>query len=106
DEDAVFRIVWGPREIPLADGENLIGRDPAAAVSIDEARVSRHHARIVIDGGRARLEDLASKNGTWLGGRRIDSPERLSDGDVIRVGPAVLTFRCFAPSGSTQTALE
>ena len=106
DEDAVFRLVWGAREVPLAEGENLVGRDPTAAVPVDDATVSRHHARIVIDGGRARLEDLGSKNGTWLGGLRIASSEPLRDGDEIRVGPALLTFRAFAPTGSTETALE
>ncbi|HWZ85941.1 MAG TPA: FHA domain-containing protein [Thermoanaerobaculia bacterium] len=106
DEDAVCRLVWGPREIPLAEGENLLGRDPAAAVSIDDATVSRHHARIVIDAGRARLEDLGSKNGTWLAERRIASSEALSDGDGIRVGPAALIFRSFAAAGPTATALE
>ncbi|HEY1435767.1 MAG TPA: FHA domain-containing protein [Thermoanaerobaculia bacterium] len=103
DEDSVFRLVWGSREVPLAEGENLLGRDPAGAVSIDDATVSRHHARIVIDAGRAQLEDLGSKNGTWLGGRRIASPERLADADAIRVGPAALTFRSFAATGSTAT---
>ena len=106
DEDAVFRLVWGAREVALAEGENLLGRDPDNAVAIDDATVSRHHARIVIDGGRARLEDLASKNGSWLGGRRIAAPELLSDGDRIRVGPATLIFRSFAAAGSTETALE
>jgi len=106
DEDAVFRLVWGPREVPLAEGENLLGRDPDAAVSIDDATVSRHHARIVIDAGRARLEDLGSKNGTWLAGRRIASSEALTDGSEIRVGPAALTFRSFAAGGSTETALD
>lgn len=106
DEDAVFRLVWGPREVPLGEGENLLGRDAAAAVTIEDPTVSRHHARIVVGAGRARLEDLGSKNGTWLGGRRIASSEPLSDGDEIRVGPAALTFRSFAASGSTQTLLE
>ncbi len=106
DEDAVFRLVWGAREVPLAEGENLLGRDPEAPVAIDDPTVSRHHARIVIDGTRARLEDLGSKNGTWLGGRRIDRPEPLGDGDEIRVGPAAMTFRAFHVPGPTETALE
>lgn len=105
DEDAVCRLLWGSREVALAEGENLIGRDPDAAVTIDDATVSRHHARIVIEAGRALLEDLASKNGTWLGGRRLASSERLVDGDEIRVGPAVLTFRSFVAAGSTESAL-
>jgi hypothetical protein len=106
DEDSVFRLVWGLGEVPLAEGENLLGRDPGSAVAIDDATVSRHHARIVIHGGRAALEDLGSKNGTWLGGLRIASSERLADGDEIRVGPAVLTFRCFTAGGSTETQME
>ena len=106
DEDAAFRLVWGAREVALAEGENLLGRDPAAAVSIDDATVSRHHARIVVDAGRARLEDLGSKNGTWLRGRRIASSEPLADGDAIRVGSADLTFRSFASGRSTETALD
>jgi DNA-binding winged helix-turn-helix (wHTH) protein len=105
DEEAVYRLVWGAREVVLADGENLLGRDPQAAVPIDDATVSRHHARIVLMAGGARLEDLGSKNGTWLRGRRIASSEALADGDEIRVGPAVLTFRAFVASGSTQSAL-
>ena len=79
------------------DGENVLGREPAAAVFIDDATVSRHHARIVIDRGRAVLEDLGSKNGTWLRGhpdRRVARP--LVDGDEIRIGSVPMTFRCFA----------
>jgi hypothetical protein len=104
-EDAVFRIVWGPREVPLAAGENVLGRDPDCAIPIDDATVSRHHARIVIVGGDAALEDLGSKNGTWLRGARLAGSETLRDGDAIRVGPASLVFRRYAAGGSTQTQL-
>ena len=105
DEDAVFRLVWGTREVPLVTGENVLGRDPDAAVHIDDATVSRHHARIVIDGKRAALEDLGSKNGTWLRGARLSGSETLTDGDAIQVGPAALVFRRYAASGSTQTQM-
>ena len=84
DEDAVFRLMWGAREVPLAAGENVLGRDPEAAVHIDDAKVSRHHARIVIDGNRATLEDLGSKNGTWLRG---DAPRRVGDARRRRRDP-------------------
>ena len=105
-EDAVCRVVWGSREVALAEGENLVGRDPDAAITIDDPCVSRHHARIVVEAARACLEDLGSKNGTWRLGRRIVSSETLSDGDEIRIGPAVLVFRAFVPGGATATALE
>ncbi|MEP6995620.1 MAG: FHA domain-containing protein [Acidobacteriota bacterium] len=106
DEDAVFRLIWGARELPLADGENVLGRDPEAAVRIDDATVSRHHARIVIEGGCAALEDLGSKNGTWLRGQRIGGSAPLCDGDAIQVGPAAMVFRCYPSTGSTQTHVE
>ncbi len=106
DEDSVFRFIWGAREVPLAEGENVLGRDPSAAVSIDNATVSRHHARIVIHGNRAALEDLGSKNGTWLKGGRIETSELLSDGDEIRAGSVALVFRCFAAGSSTETQIE
>ncbi len=106
DEGAVCRVVWGAREIELEEGENLVGRDPDAAIPIDDPRVSRHHARIVVGAARASLEDLGSKNGTWRMGRRVLSPEALSDGDEIRIGPAVLVFRAFVPGGATASALE
>jgi FHA domain len=106
DEDSVFRLVWGLYEVPLGEGENLLGRDPCATIAIEDATVSRQHARIVIHGGRAALEDLGSKNGTWLGGLRVASSERLVDGDEIRVGPAAMTFRRFAAGGSTETQMD
>lgn len=103
DEDGVFRLVWGLREVTLSSGENVLGRDADAAVRIDDATVSRHHARIVIDGAFAALEDLGSKNGTWLRGHRIAGSQPLRDGDEIQVGPASMIFRCFAAGASTQT---
>jgi DNA-binding winged helix-turn-helix (wHTH) protein len=106
DEGAVFRLIWGAREVPLSVGENVLGRDPDAAVRIDDATVSRHHARIVIAGRLAALEDLGSKNGTWLRGSRIGGSEPLCDGDAIQVGPASMVFRCYASGGSTRTHVE
>ncbi|HEY1249719.1 MAG TPA: FHA domain-containing protein [Thermoanaerobaculia bacterium] len=105
DEDAVFRLVWGAREVALALGENVLGRDPDCAVPIDDATVSRHHARIVIAGGDAALEDLGSKNGTFLRGARVAGSQPLRDGDAIQVGPASLVFRRYAAGGSTQTQM-
>jgi DNA-binding winged helix-turn-helix (wHTH) protein len=100
-----YWIVWEERQIPLAPGENVLGRAPDAAVWIDAAGVSRHHARIRLSGDRATIEDLGSKNGTYLRGERITMPSALQDGDQIRLGSIVVTFRIPAPAGSTETAL-
>jgi DNA-binding winged helix-turn-helix (wHTH) protein len=99
-----FRLIWGDREIALRPGENVIGRDEGAALWIDDNEVSRRHARIVIDGAGAFLEDLGSKNGTLLGDRRIESPTRLADEDLITIGPASMIFRVLHATGSTASA--
>ena len=100
------RLVWGPREIALDPGENLIGRDHDSVVWIDDASVSRRHARISVDSSGATVEDLGSKNGTLLRGRRIEKPARLADKDAIKIGPASMIFRLFKRTGSTASTVE
>jgi DNA-binding winged helix-turn-helix (wHTH) protein len=100
---AACRLVWADRHIPLLEGENLLGRASEARVVIDLARVSRHHARIVVEHGRAVLEDLGSKNGTSLRGQPLRAPAELADGDEICIGPAVLVFRTSAGNSTTET---
>jgi DNA-binding winged helix-turn-helix (wHTH) protein len=96
-------VVWSTGRAALREGENILGRDRHAAVWCDGIDVSRRHARISIAGGQAILEDLASKNGTFVGGERIRSPRPLVHGDEIRVGSLVLTFRTSAAEASTAS---
>jgi DNA-binding winged helix-turn-helix (wHTH) protein len=98
------RLVWEAREIPLPAGDTLFGRDDNAELWIDDAAVSRRHARITVRDGRATLEDLGSKNGTFHNGRRLTRAVSLSDGDRIEIGRARMTFREFRQTRSTQTA--
>lgn len=102
--DHAYRLIWGNREIALGDGENLFGREDDAVVWIDDAAVSRRHARIVIGESGAVLEDLGSKNGTYLRAGRLRSPAKLTDGDQITIGTASLTFRVLDKTASTATA--
>jgi DNA-binding winged helix-turn-helix (wHTH) protein len=103
-EAPAFRLIWGDREIALRAGENVIGRDEGATLWIDDNLVSRRHARILIEGAGAFLEDLGSKNGTFLGGGKIGSPSRLADEDLITIGPASMIFRVLSQTGSTASA--
>jgi DNA-binding winged helix-turn-helix (wHTH) protein len=84
---------WGMDDVDLAEGESIIGRTPESTVQIACERVSRRHARIVVANGRATIEDLGSKNGTFVDGRRIDVPTELVDGQRISVGPIELEYR-------------
>jgi len=101
---ARYWVLWETRQIPLNAGENILGRAPDAAVWIDAPGVSRHHARICLEGIDAKLEDLGSKNGTYLGGKPVVAPAALNDGDQIRLGSVVVTFRIPPDAGSTETA--
>jgi DNA-binding winged helix-turn-helix (wHTH) protein len=90
-------------ELMLMDGVNVVGRAPDAAVQLDAPGVSRCHARIVVSGGEATLEDAESKNGTYVNGVRVASPTVLSDGDEIRLGTLVLTFMTATANSPTVT---
>jgi DNA-binding winged helix-turn-helix (wHTH) protein len=89
--------------IELVEGDNLVGRDPRAEAWIDLPTVSRRHARIVIAAGEARLEDLGSKNGTCLRGKRLDAPQILRDRDPILFGSVQVTFRAWQGHGELET---
>lgn len=101
----VPRVVWEDLVVPLTEGENLLGRDPGARVRIDVTGVSRRHARIVLRAGEATIEDLGSKNGTFLGRRdtRVSGPVSLADGCPFRLGRVPLTYRRAPETASTAT---
>lgn len=92
------------RQIGLRARDNIVGRDPHVHVWLDDATVSRKHARIAIEDGRITLEDLKSKNGTFVRGERIVEPAVLSDGDDLRFGSVGVTFRIWAPGAETKSA--
>jgi DNA-binding winged helix-turn-helix (wHTH) protein len=98
-----YRLLWGRKEIVLREGENILGRGAESVEWFDRDTVSRRHARIVIDGETAIIEDLGSKNGTYLRGQRVEVASSLADGDEIRLGSVPLTLRVLARPGSTAT---
>ena len=84
--------------------------DPAGTRSaLDACRAGRtigrqgDGAKLVIAGDMATLEDLESKNGSFVRGRLVTEPTRLEDGDRIRLGGFELVFRAATSSGSTET---
>jgi DNA-binding winged helix-turn-helix (wHTH) protein len=99
-------LVRNGRLYPLTEGENVLGREGDAASWFDSTSVSRRHARIVVTDGTALLEDLASKNGTFLGDVRVSAPVALEDGSQIRLGSLLVTFRWTLTKPSTETQLR
>ncbi|HEY3348722.1 MAG TPA: FHA domain-containing protein [Thermoanaerobaculia bacterium] len=100
---AVFRLLLADREVALQEGENILGRERDATAWIDVSSVSRRHARIVVSGDQATLEDLGSKNGTFLREEVVTRPVALSDGDRFRLGTVELTLRRYAGAVSTKS---
>lgn len=100
---ARFLVVWLKGRAALVEGEYVLGRDPDLDVFLDSPSVSRRHALIRICDSQATVEDLGSKNGTFVCDRRIDGPTRLADGDVIRVGTVSVTIHEIRAPASTET---
>jgi hypothetical protein len=103
---APFALQWGARLFPLGAGESVIGRAWEAEVSLPSAKVSRRHARIAVVGTRATLEDLGSRNGTFVGSERVAAVRELRDGDAIRCGDVGLIFRAWDSSSEDTQSID
>jgi len=79
-------------EIQLTQDLVTIGRQSGNDVVLDYPTVSRHHARLERRGEAFVIHDLHSRNGTWLGGQRIEQ-HVLRDGDTVCIGPAQLVYK-------------
>jgi pSer/pThr/pTyr-binding forkhead associated (FHA) protein len=73
------------------EGDQLtIGRDSTNEIVINDAEVSRHHARLTFQGGKYVLEDLGSTNGTFVNGQRLSGPRVLKAGEVVSFGEQIV----------------
>ncbi len=87
-EMAMLLILDGPnpgKRVFIDQPELIIGRDERCSLVIPDRQVSREHARIWLEGERYALEDLDSKNGTFVNGRELEGPRFLQDGDEIQI---------------------
>jgi predicted component of type VI protein secretion system len=92
---AQFQLVMrsGPTPgvtFPLEGDQLTIGRDSTNGVAINDAEVSRRHARLSFQGGKYVLEDLGSTNGTFVNGQRLGGPVVLKPGDVVSFGEQIV----------------
>jgi DNA-binding winged helix-turn-helix (wHTH) protein len=99
-------IVFRGQELPLRAGTNILGRDASADVQIDDPTVSRNHATITLSGDNATIEDLDSKNGTFLDGEKLRGSAALAEGQKIVLGDAAMIFRRTLTSASTVSVLR
>jgi adenylate cyclase len=95
----------------LAEGATTVGRAHADLV-LDDARISRQHASIVRAGAVVSVSDLASRNGTYLNGRRLgETLEPLAPNDILKIGDFTLVFEPdeaigFAPDSAAADMRE
>jgi hypothetical protein len=92
---SALTVVRGPdagRTLRLRPGENRVGRAEDNDLVLGDTNVSRYHAVITWDGGRARVQDLGSRNGTRRNGEPVGEAD-LAEGDELQVGLDVLSFR-------------
>ncbi len=102
-ENAILILQQGnapSRKWTLDRQEYVIGRLPDCDITLPDRLVSRHHARLFQKDGTFWLEDLGSKNGTYVNGEPVTSPRELKDGDEIQIA---LRFR-LAFVGAEETA--
>ncbi|HVJ26267.1 MAG TPA: FHA domain-containing protein [Vicinamibacterales bacterium] len=86
-------LTWRDTALPLREGDNIVGRHPASAIWINGGSVSRSHARIIVSSGRVTIEDLGSRNGTFVDGNQLSGPHQLLDGAEVTFGSERATFR-------------
>lgn len=106
-------LAWLDREIPGKEPERIdldhfpftLGRNETCDYQVQSSRVSRQHAQIVQEGGRLRIRDLHSTNGTFVNGRRIED-HPLSDGDLIVIADVQFSFRTDAEDTLRKTVTQ
>jgi serine phosphatase RsbU (regulator of sigma subunit) len=92
---ALLRVVHGERpgeQLEITGEQTVLGRHPDCDLVLDAAAVSRQHARIVHEGEQYYVEDLHSRNGTYVNGQLIQGRQPLRDGDRLKICDLVFNF--------------
>src|SRR5436190_23048827 len=85
------------QQLPLPDARAVLGRHPECDIVLDQGAVSRQHAQISHVNGEYYIEDLQSRNGTWVNGQAIQATQQLRDGDEVKICDLAMTFHRDSP---------
>lgn len=98
-------VVVDAGETGLAPGDRLplqlitsLGRDLSNTIVLPDAFASNTHALVTYRDGEWWLEDLGSRNGTFLNDARVTGPTALREGDLITIGRVVMRYVCPPPA--------
>jgi len=101
-----FSLIGREVTIPLNSGVTVIGRDSSCDARIESHHVSRCHVTLEVDGERVFVEDLGSKNGTFVNGERVTARRQLRTGDRLRLGRYAATLQLVGGGTSTWTEMS
>jgi pSer/pThr/pTyr-binding forkhead associated (FHA) protein len=87
-----YRVKIGARTLKLPEGTLDVGRMADCWLTLDDDLISRYHARFHVSPERVEIEDLGSRNGTYVNGERLDGKVTLQQADKVRIGREVITF--------------
>lgn len=98
-----YSVVINGVAFALREGRNIIGREADADIRLALPAVSRRHAVVTIDGDDAFVQDMGSRNGTYVNGEKLETARPLRSGDEIRIAQTAIRFQ-IAPGSSRPTA--
>jgi hypothetical protein len=87
-----YRLRIGGRTLVLPQGTLDVGRMSDCWLTLDDDLISRYHARFHVSGSTVELEDLGSRNGTYVNGKRLEGRTNLQDSDQVRIGREVMAL--------------
>jgi pSer/pThr/pTyr-binding forkhead associated (FHA) protein len=88
---------------PLDRASVVLGRHPLCDVVLESASVSRQHGKITSSDGNYYLQDLNSRNGTYLNGKPIAKPQLLKEGDEIGICDLAFVFHLTEPKNDVAS---
>lgn len=88
----MIRLRYLGHNLEVPEGQFIIGRSSKCQLSIDDPLISRQHAALTVTGDTATVEDLGSRNGISVNGKKVVGVKQLVDGDNITVGSQSMTI--------------
>lgn len=106
DRQPVLVVTGGPlagRSFPITAEGLVLGRDPDCDIAlVDDANVSREHARVFLHNSAVWAQDAGSRNGVFVNGKRLVRPKQVGPGDKLGVGDHAFTVELRRPDGDDE----